>query len=392
MKYTIGYNWDKNLLYKLDYSEIESVYAGESGAVIGSGRAPLVIQNINENEIREHINIAHQKGLEFDFTLNSGCLSNSEFTKDGQKKIVEYLEHVEDLGVDSITVTLPSIINLAKKYIPRVKIKVSTFQKISSVESAKRFENMGVDVIMLSENCNRDFKLIEEIRRSVKCKLALIANVGCIYHCPNSHSHIVSTSHSCDQESRQTIFTIIPHSADCMIAKLKNPTEIVKARYIRPEDVHYYEDLGIDMLKICDRHTKTDVMEKRIKAYVLRNYEGNLLDLIGQKSERKSDEINQIEFQKLLNGGSEAVEKTMEYFKYFNFSISELVNINNKAYPQNFLEEFKNKDCIRTNCSKCGYCDRIAKKVMTLDNDKINSVISGLQELKDKMINGSILY
>lgn len=161
MKYTIGYNWDKNLLYKLDYSEIESVYAGESGAVIGSGRAPLVIQNINENEIREHINIAHQKGLEFDFTLNSGCLSNSEFTKDGQKKIVEYLEHVEDLGVDSITVTLPSIINLAKKYIPRVKIKVSTFQKISSVESAKRFENMGVDVIMLSENCNRDFKLIE---------------------------------------------------------------------------------------------------------------------------------------------------------------------------------------------------------------------------------------
>lgn len=392
MKYTVGYNWDINLLNKLESSEIESVYAGESGAVIGSGRAPLVIQNVDENQIREHINIAHEQGLEFDLTLNSGCLSNREFTKTGHREIVEYLERIEDMGVDSITITLPSIIRIAQKYIPKVKIKVSTFQKISSVEMAKRFEDMGVNTIMLSENCNRDFKLLEEIRKSVKCKLALIANVGCVFNCANSHSHIVSTSHSCDLDVRQTIFTIIPHSAECMLTKLKNPTEIVKARYIRPEDVYVYEDLGIDILKICDRHTKTDIMEKRIKAYTTCNFEGNLLDLIGQKSERKSDEINQTEFQKLLSEGDEAVNKTMEYFKYFDFSISDLIFIDNKAYPADFLDKFRNRDCIRTDCNKCNYCNKIAKEVMHTSSSKIDLIIKGLEELKTKMCNGSILY
>jgi collagenase-like PrtC family protease len=391
MKYTVGFNWDNNLFSKINYPEIYSVYAGEGSSVIGSGRAPLVIKSVNEEQIRKSICLAHRQGLEFDFTLNSGCLSNKEFTKEGHKEIVNYLEWIADLGIDSITVTLPSIINIAKKYIPNVKIKVSTFQKIGSVEMAKRFANMGVDTIMLGENYNRDFKLIESIRKATTCKLTLIANVGCIYHCPNSHSHIGSTSHSCDCDKEQSIFTIIPHSADCMLAKLKNPENIVKARYIRPEDVPYYEELGVDMLKICDRHTKTDIMQERVEAYIKCSYEGNLLDLIGQKSERKSDEINQEEFRKILARSNESRDKAIEYFKYFDFSISDLIQIDNNKYPSDYLEWFKNHDCTRTDCKDCGYCKRISDKVLTVDSNKVGAVLIGLNNLRERMHDGSIL-
>lgn len=392
MKYTVGFNWDNNLFSKINYPEIVSVYAGEGNSVIGSGRAPLVIKSVDEKQIKKSIELSHKQGLEFDFTLNSGCLSNKEFTKAGHSRIVEYLEWIANLGVDSITVTLPSIINIAKKYIPAVKIKISTFQKISSVEMAKRFADKGVDAIMLSESCNRDFNLIESIRNAVDCKLVLIANVGCIYHCPNSHSHIVSTSHSCDNDIDQSIFTIIPHSAECMLAKLSKPEDIVKARYIRPEDVHYYEDIGIDMLKLCDRHTKTDMIEERVKAYINRSYEGNLINLIGQKSERKSDEINQEEFGKLLASGNDAEKRTFEYFSYFNFSISDLVHIDNKKYPHDFLEWYKQNDCSRTDCSKCGYCKKITDQVIATNEDGIQETINGLTQLKEKMYTGSILY
>ena len=391
MKYTVGFNWDEELLSKINYPEVASIYAGEGNAPIGSGRAPLVIKSVNENQIRKCIKKAHEQGMEFDFTLNSGCLSNKEYTKEGHKEIVEYLERIDELGVDSITVTLPSIINIARKYVPRIKIKVSTFQKIASVEMAKRFEDMGVDAIMLAENCNRDFRLIETIRKAVDCKLVLIANVGCIYNCPNSHSHITSTSHSCEYDKKQSIFTIIPHSAECMLRKLNNPIEIVKAPYIRPEDVHYYEDLGVDMLKICDRHTRTEIMEHRVKAYIKRNYNGNLLDLIGQKSERKSDEINQEEFQKLLMQSEDCAKKTIEYFEYFNFSISELIQIDNKKYPEDFLEWFKKNDCIRSNCDNCCYCKKLAEKVMNVDKKKTIEIINGLNKLKNKIYDGSIL-
>ena len=388
MKYTVGYNWDETLFSKIDYPEIESVYAGTGDSVIGSGRAPLVIQSVNESQIKRSIDIAHKQGLKFEFTLNSGCISNKEFTKEGHREIVEYLEWLDELGVDSITVTLPSIINIAKRYVPNMKIKVSTFQKIASVESAKRFEALGVDAIMLAENCNRDFKLLEEIRKAVECKMVLIANVGCVFQCPNSHSHIVSTAHSCDRDAKQSIFTIIPHSADCMIAKLENPTNIIKARYIRPEDVYYYEDIGIDMLKLCDRHTKTDMIEERVKAYVERKYSGNLMNIIGQKSERKSDEINSGEFEKLLNQSEECEKKT---FKYFNFSISDLIYIDNDQYPADYLKHFMNNDCIRTNCSDCNYCEKIAKQVLTVKADEIQEVVKGLKVLKEKMCTGSIL-
>ena len=391
MKYTVGFNWDDELLSQINYPDVVSVYAGEGNAVIGSGRAPLVIQSVEDEQIKRSINSAHKLGIKFEFTLNSGCLSNKEYTKDGHKNIIEYLEKLETLGADSITVTLPSIINIAQKYTPNLKIKISTFQKIASVEMAKRFDNMGVDAIMLAENCNRDFRLLEAIKRAVHCKVILIANVGCIYNCPNSHSHIVTTSHSCDCDRRQTIFTIIPHSAECMLRKLSNPIEMVKSPYIRPEDVRHYENLGIDMLKICDRHTRTDVMTRRVKAYIDQKYEGNLLDLVGQKSERKSDEINQKELQKLLSQGKETANKTMEYFKYFDFSISDLINIDNQKYPSDFIEWFKKMDCTRTNCDNCGYCKKIAERVMSVDKKKVDEVVKGLNTLKNKIYNGSIL-
>jgi collagenase-like PrtC family protease len=167
MKFTVGYNWDTYLFDKIQYKEVESVYSGLGKSVIGEGRAPLVIKDIDEKTIKKHIDLAHKKGLEFDFTINTGCTSNKEFTKEGHKEVLKYIEWVSDLGVDSVTVALPSLVSIVKKHFPHLKVKISTFQRITSVPMAKRFEDMGADTIMICEHSNRDFELRQSLRDAV---------------------------------------------------------------------------------------------------------------------------------------------------------------------------------------------------------------------------------
>lgn len=393
MKYTVGFNWDLGLIDKIDYPEVESVYGGIGSAVIGGGRAPLVIKDVNEDTIKECIKRVHNKGWDFDFTVNSGCTSNKEFTKEGHSEIVKYLEWVCNLGVDSVTVTLPSLISIVKKYFPNLKIKISTFQRITSVAMAKRFEDLGADAIMICEHSNRDFKLLRALRSAVKCKIALVANVGCVYYCQNAHSHIVSTSHSGTIGECNSIATAIPYTADCLHTRLKDVSEFIKIRYIRPEDVSVYEDLGIDMLKIVDRHTKTDILADRVKAYHERSFDGNLLYIIGQKAERKTDDMNIDVLKKIASQSKEAEEKTYEFFNYLKVSISDLINIDNKKFPNDFLKEFEKKDCTRISCEMCGYCKKISEHIITTaGQDKINEALESVKELKARLVNGNILY
>lgn len=393
MLFTVGCNWDPELIDKIDYPEIQSLYGGVGSAVIGGGRAPVVIKDVDEASIKSYIQRTHEKGWEFDFTVNSGCTSNKEFTKDGHKEIVEYLEWVHNLGVDSITVTLPSLISITKRYFPKLKVKISTFQRITSVQMAKRFEDMGADAIMICEHSNRDFELLSMLRRAVKCKLALIANVGCVYFCANTHSHIVSTSHSGTTGECSSIFTATPCVADCLQTRLKDISEFVKIRYIRPEDVSVYEDLGIDLLKIVDRHTKTDVLANRVRAYHERSYDGNLLYLTGQKAEQKTDDMNMEEVKKIISRSKEAEQKTFEFFNYLNISISDLIYIDNKKFPEDFLEGFKSRDCTRTSCDLCGYCAKITNSVVTVkDPAKMKELVENLKVLKSRLVDGSILY
>ena len=56
--------------------------------------------------------------------------------------------------------------------------------------------------------------------------------------------------------------------------------EYIKSPWVRPEDIKYYEEIGIEHFKITERGFPTDELVKRVKAYTDRKYNGNLIDLI----------------------------------------------------------------------------------------------------------------
>lgn len=392
MEYTVGTNWDFDLIDKIDYPETKSVFGGIPDAFISGGRSSFMINAIQEENLKNYISKVHEKGWEFSFNMNSGCIGNIDLTPGGHKDILNYLEWIESLGTDSVTISIPNLILIVKKHFPGLKVKVSTYQKINSVEMATRFEDMGVDAIMLSEHINRDFKLLKGIRDGVKCKLILIANVGCIYGCANMHSHTNSVAHSGAEAAKNTILTE-SYAADCLYRRLLNPEELIKSRWIRPEDVGIYEELGIDMLKIIDRHSSVEALAERMKAYHERSYEGNLINFLGQIINKKQGAP--IDMQRVFNvENPRDREKVEKFLGVLSILIPDMYYLDNKKIPDNFLAEFTKRDCTRMSCRKCGYCKNVADQVITKteSEEKIQGTINMLNGVRQEIIDGSILY
>ncbi len=393
MEYTVATNWDPKLLDLIDYPEVKSVFGALPNTPVSGGRSSLVIKSLTDKDVKDYIKKVHEKGWNFSYNINTSCTGNKELTADGYKKIRQYFDWICDLGVDSVTVAIPNLLNIIKKYYSHLTVKISTFQKINSVSMAKHYEDMGADAIMLSEHVNRDIKLIKSLRENLKCKLVLLANTGCIYGCPNMFAHANSIAHSGANSTVSTVFTE-SYVADCSFKRIKNIDEIAKIRWIRPEDINYYENIGIDMLKIIDRHSSTEALGERMKAYNDRCYDGNLLNLLGQMMNRKKSKA--LNLKGVYRGSNvKEMKKSREFISdVFQISVSDLYYFDNKKIPEDFIQGFEKRDCDTLSCEKCGYCKKIVDMAVCpiVEKEEITNAMERLVTVKEKIISGSILY
>ncbi len=370
MKYLVASNWNPTLLDMIDYPEVQCLFGGLPDTVISSGRPSARIRPASENDVRRFISLVHAKHWEFDYNVNSPCLANLEVTRQGFNKVMKHLERIADWGVDALTITNTNLIGIVKKNFPKLKINLSTYQRVSNVAQARRFEDLGVDLIMLSEHINRDFETLRGIRKAVHCQLALIANVGCIYNCANLHTHPNSSAHA-GTKGGTRLFTD-PFMMYCFGRRLSSPEEVVRIRWIRPEDVGFYEELGIDMLKILDRNTQPDILAERVQAYCQRSYDGNLLRMLGQMVDMKQTEgqTRELVLRGLLTrpgpSGLRRVKLMKQWVDLFSRSLYDLVHLDNKSLPADFLRSFADRDCRSSDCRTCGNCKRWAERAVRI--------------------------
>ena len=67
------------------------------------------------------------------------------------------------MGIDSITVSLPSLVEIVKTLNPEIKIKVSAISTINTPNKALDYKMMGVDRIVVEEAINRDFETLKAL-------------------------------------------------------------------------------------------------------------------------------------------------------------------------------------------------------------------------------------
>ena len=370
IKLHVATNWDLSLIDELAKYPVSDLYGVSDHSIVGGGRPSFLLKKVSEEDIAEYIRKLHEKKMGFSYLLNAPCMNNMEYDQHYHKELLKYLQWISDIGADSVTVTIPFLIQLIKEQFPKLKIRVSTIAHINSVNRAMFYEMLGADEITLDVMINRDFKTLEQIQKTVKCKIIVLLTDGCLYQCPFRHYHYNTLGHASQtfqQFERNYVDTCI---LNCSIIKFSNPTEVLKARWVRPEDLSHYEAIGIDDFKIAGRRMSTQWITNSVKAFSSRKYEGNLIDIIQGFS--------------MSFGGLEQKDPNVKLTETIGKESKSKLYIDNTKL-NGFIDFFKKQNCIAM-CNECNYCEEWANKSVLLDKEESTRYVDSIKNYMNDII------
>jgi collagenase-like PrtC family protease len=362
MKLSVATNWDLALLDRLGkIPQVSSVYGKKDRDFFGGGRPSYLLPEAGTEQVERYVRETHKRGFRFNYLINPQCLDNLEYTAEFHRLIIEEIQWLDDIGVDAVTVSIPFLLQLIKRQFPRLRVTVSVFANINSVQRAQFFEDLGVDTISLPEYVNRDFRLLEQITRGVSCDVQLIANMTCLFGCPFQLYHANLVSHASQAEHVSRGFCPDYCILNCTKRKISRPEEIIKSRWIRPEDTHVYEEVGIASFKIIERFDSTETLTRTVDAYAARAYDGNLADILNIKTRPQKQLSPDVSYFLQPDLADVSRLKDMEETLYLADQY-----IDNQALD-GFLEFFKTKQCYTSSCDDCGYCGDMALDAVWID-------------------------
>lgn len=387
MEFSVPTNWDDSLIEKLRGLPIREFFGKLSTDFFGGGRPSIYIPRIKNKRLRQHIELIHKCGYKFNYLLNSSCLDNIEFTRNGQYRMHKFLDWLMENKVDAVTVSIPYLVHWIRRNYPTMEIKVSVIADIDALSKAQQWESWGVDSAVLSLDCNRDFSLLSAIVENIKCDISLIVNLACLRFCPLSQYHYVLGSHASQSQHNVKHFFVDYCMFFCTWLRFTDLSQIIRSGWIRPEDIGHYEELGIYSFKIVGRELPTDKIVKIITAYTNRYYDGNLLNLFAPFAGE-----SEFTLDKFIRGLEYVIRPSkirLSFIKkIFKLSKKKPIFIDNRALD-NFWDSLKDKNCRIMDCQKCQHCQKISEKVIHIDEGFRKEMQQAYREILDELESGN---
>lgn len=254
MKLMLPCNWDPELLRRLAGESPEYMYGSLPGEA--TLRSSLVLSDVSEDGILDYIETAALANIKFIYVMNATCLGNREYTEKGRGELLQKLQWISEIGAAGVVTANPFVMDMLREHFPSLELHISVLAGVDDSRKASFYENLGATVIHLDPQVNRNFRQLHAIRKSVSCRLSTVVNEGCLLSCPIRHYHSNMISHS--QESIEQRCYVDYCYYRCTFAKLTDPVEYLRSPWIRPEDIHVYEDIGIDLFKVAGREKMGD--------------------------------------------------------------------------------------------------------------------------------------
>ena len=163
--YSVGYNQDPGFLELTGAfkDSISEVYFPAAYSLMGSGRA-LVQKKGYVAEIRKLIKRCSLLGIRSNILLNATCEGKSSGEKGHADRIISGLKKLKSIGLTSVTVTNPAHIRRIKDEVGELEIHSSVNCYVKTVEHAEYLKELGVDVLTIDRDINRDIPLIKDIK------------------------------------------------------------------------------------------------------------------------------------------------------------------------------------------------------------------------------------
>lgn len=394
-KFSLAANYDPELVPALAPYPVDEVYGKFPTDGVSGGRPRYLSTPLSEADLRGYIGLLDRHGIAFNYLLNGACFGNHEWTRPWQKKVSALLTKVGDMGVRRVTVATPFLLELVKRRFPQFKVRVGIYAQVDTPRRARFWEELGADAITLeSFSINRNFPRLAAIRQAVHCDLQLITNHVCLPNCPLQSYHQNGFAHASDDAS--TLF-IDYCFLQCSRLRLADPSQFIKAAWIRPEDIAAYEAMGYTTFKLLERGIPSAELLRRVKAYSERRFDGNLAGLLlsyGFKEPLRKEPLWALRhFWKPRQVNPRRLQPLRDLARLQGW-ISPLpecpIQIDTRKIPEKFLDGFRTRDCASLDCKACGYCERIAVKAVSISSEYRTEVLSKYAEMDDSMLTGAL--
>ena len=125
--------------------------------------------NFTPEELKQAVALCHSRGVAVHVTCNT-MPRNGEIAR-----MPEWLEYLQELGVDAAILADVGVLSLLKKHAPRVKAHISTQASVSNYQAAAAWYELGASRVILARELSLDE--IREIRAKAPKELELEAFV-----------------------------------------------------------------------------------------------------------------------------------------------------------------------------------------------------------------------
>ncbi len=269
-------NWKEELIEASLGRPVRGFFGSLRRDPVGGGRPSGIIPEIEKEKAAEFVERAHKAGFEFAYAMGGPCLGNREYTEEGLEGIFDHLKWLSEIKADYVIVSHPLLCEIAKKRFP-LKVKISTVACVNTPNALRFWEELGADIVTIDFMRNRDFQTLKKLARAARCELEVIVNDACLPSCPFRLSDYASSSHSVRDAHR--LLGGFSHLR-CALEKLKDPIWLLRSPWIRPEDLHEYEKIGIENFKISGREFSTSRILKALRAYSERRSPPNFAEIL----------------------------------------------------------------------------------------------------------------
>jgi len=355
---SIPCHWNKKVLNEIVKQnlatkdiKITEIYGTLAKGPIGHGRSSSSVPDISRKYAIDFRKYVKSVGLKFIYLINAPF----SFEGSKRKEVENYLYWiVNKFKADALMITSYELMEFIRKKYPKIPIFISTIAGIKNAKQLETFKTVFPSRVVVHHDTNRNFKDLKEIIKKSKkwsIEIELMATESCLRRCPNREAHYKHLSGGNIDKPFHTV---------CNTKKLLYPREFIKANFIRPEDLRFYEKIGIKLFKITGRSKKAAWLPEVTRAYLNRKYSGNLIRLLGIDPSLEAEKwiyINNSSLDGFLENfpvsGSEEEENI-----YCDKWISKLYN------EGNFTVRDNSKYGVRYNSSL--YCKKPGKRIFSI--------------------------
>lgn len=278
---------DLNSIYK-DKGRIVEMYGSDRAHGALAGRPDWRLKDISMNQLESYVKKLNDCGITFNYTMNSIFPYMTKTELDSHKKEIQYfVKYLENIGVYRITVATP-ILALIIREVSDIELELSTIAHLDTVTQIKHYhDTLGINKVCGSILKNRNKKFLETsakycnengiIYELMVNEMCGVSGEGYATHCIYRDSCYICHAMTKTKEEN-LLFDNYPMKY-CMSSRNGNEESWLKMRWIRPEDLHLYNSIGLYHFKLTGRTGTTEYLKKVAESYMSMNYEGNLLGL-----------------------------------------------------------------------------------------------------------------